>query len=536
MSFKTFLFRIAGKDPEAVVVSFLSGPPHLARPMLEEVMKLVPDRRHYAVTIDPPLDVPEVTFVGPGELPASLRIGLAPMLLGGPDEYSGLRRLAWKLAPSKILAYNARLERHHLHPRSPIASWLFWRGVPLDRIFLRPKWLMPWKGDRSVYAEHVQTYAGRPAAEGRKHAAVVSPYFPYPLSHGGAVRIFNLLARAARRYEIHLFAFLEDQTPEDIQVMQQFCFRLYLVPKTRYREPRWSTFAPPEVREFESKPLARALGEARREYPIRVVQAEYTQMAVYRPDILVEHDVTFDLHRQSRSSWWELWRWVRFEKRAIARARRVVVMSEKDAVLAGAGERARVIPNGVDLARFQAHPEQPGAVVLFVGSFRHEPNRTAYSMLVSEIWPIVKESLPSASLIVVAGPTPEIFWPDAPAPVPGEVRHAFVADVRPLYRESNVVVVPTKQSAGTNLKVIEAMAMGRAVVSTSTGCAGLGLTHDEDVWIEDEPAAFGRAVVRLLSNPGERSRLAANARRLAEERYDWDRIAELQVALWNELS
>lgn len=536
MSFKNLLFRLAGKDPEAVVVSFLSGPPELARPMLEEVVQLVPDRRHYAVTIDPQFDVPGVTFLSPSEVPPSLRIGLAPMLLGGRDEYSGLRRLAWRLAPSKILAYNARLERHHLHPRSPIASWLFWRGVPLDRIFLRPKWLMPWKRDRSVYAEDVATYSGRTAAAGRRHVAVLSPYFPYPLSHGGAVRIFNLLTRAARRYEIHLFAFIEEPTSADIQIMQEFCFRLYLIPKTRYREPRWSTLVPPEVREFESKALASALAAARREHPIQVVQGEYTQMAVYRPDVLVEHDVTFDLHRQSGSSWWDLWRWSRFEKGAIERARRVVVMSEKDAVLTGAGERARVIPNGVDLERFQAQPEGPGAVALFVGSFRHEPNRTAYSFLVREIWPMVKQLLPEASLIVVAGPTPEIFWPDAPAPVAGEARHAFVEDVRPLYCNSNVVVAPTKQSAGTNLKVIEAMAMGRAVVSTSTGCAGLGLTHGQDVWVEDDGAGFGRAVVRLLSNFEERSRIAANARRLAEERYDWDRIAKLQVALWDELS
>src|SRR5262249_8057907 len=133
------------------------------------------------------------------------RVGLAPVLFTGEPQYRPLRRAAFCLAPTKILAYNQRLERHHLRLRTAVASWLFLRGVPLDRIFLRPKWLAPWKKDRSVYPASVQELEGRPLSARRRRIAVVSPYFPYPLSHGGAVRIFHLLREIAEEFDIFLF-------------------------------------------------------------------------------------------------------------------------------------------------------------------------------------------------------------------------------------------------------------------------------------------------------------------------------------------
>ena len=99
------------------------------------------------------------------------------------SEARALQRAAFRLAPRKILAYNSRLERHHL--RLDLASLLFLRGVPLDRIRLRP-WWWPWpKRDRSIVPDTVRRLEGRPCDPARRRVAVLSPYFPYPLSHGG---------------------------------------------------------------------------------------------------------------------------------------------------------------------------------------------------------------------------------------------------------------------------------------------------------------------------------------------------------------
>jgi len=108
--------------------------------------------------------------------------------------------------------------------------------------------------------------------------------------------------------------------------------------------------------------------------------------------------------------------------------------------------------------------------------------------------------------------------------------------VRPLYVECNLAIVPTLVSAGTNLKVLEAMAMERAVVSTSSGCAGLDLTHGESVWIGDTAEDFARAVAVLVEDAELRRRIAVEARRHAEAHFDWCKLGELQRELWEDVA
>ena len=111
----------------------------------------------------------------------------------------------------------------------------------------------------------------------------------------------------------------------------------------------------------------------------------------------------------------------------------------------------------------------------------------------------------------------------------------FVSDVRPLYVEANLAIVPTLVSAGTNLKVLEAMAMDRAVVSTSSGCAGLGLEHWVNVWIADPPEDFARGIQTLLQMHDLRRRIAAAGRAHVERNYGWRQIGARQRALLREL-
>jgi ribosomal protein S18 acetylase RimI-like enzyme len=535
---KQFIFRMLGKDPEAIVVSFASGDPELVRRMHEEIRQLEPQRRHFLVTVD--------EFSSYWQLRKRFRgyrIGLAPVLFTQDSRYGALRRAAFLLAPTKILAYNQRLERHHLRPSTAIASWLFLKGVPLDRIFLRPKWLVPWKKDRSVYPTHVQEIEGRPLAARRRRIAVLSPYFPYPLSHGGAVRIFNLLREMAEESDIFLFAFRDRETDADFRPVLEHCARVILVGKSRYREPRWSTLLPPEVHEFRSRTMLAALDRIRSEYKIEAVQVEYTMLAPYAGDVLVEHDITFELYRQvwekTRRGWWDYWRWRRFEKKWIGHYRRVVVMSEQDRALLGRPQVV-VIPNGVDLARFTPEIERPWQRLLFIGSFRHFPNIVAYRFFIEQVWPALRERLPEIQLTMVAGPDPLIYWREHTGlpsiPTGDRVRLLeFVADVRPLYVETNLAIVPTLVSAGTNLKVLEAMAMDRAVVSTSSGCAGLGLQHGVNVWIADTPQGFAQAIETLLGDRDLRVRISAAGRAHVVRNFDWRAVGERQRALIREL-
>ncbi len=529
---KKWLFRILGKDPEAVVVTFYTGEAQLCHRMAEEMRQLVPDRRHFVVTS--------------GNWPTMrcelrrYRIGLAAVMLS--REPNRLRRAAYLRAPHKILAYNSRLERHHL--RLNLSSFLFWRGVPLDRIYLRPWWWPGPKRDRSVMPQDYRVLEGRPCDASRRRIAVLSPYFPYPSAHGGAVRIYNLLREMAAEFDIELFAFTTEGPDLEAAPVLAFCARVVLVEKPRYREPRWSTLLPPDVHEFRSFAMRKALAEERRSFAFELLQVEYTQLAEYGSDALVEHDITFDLFGQiarrdrTLSAWWDHYRWRRFETRAAARYRRVVVMSKKDADLLDAP--CTVIENGVDLVRFRAEPEQPGENLLFIGSFRHFPNIAAYRFFAEQVWPLVHDRFPNARVTMVCGPDHLLYWKaftDSPEPPPDErIRmFGFVAAVRPLYCEANLVLVPTPVSAGTNIKVLEAMAMQRAVVSTTAGCAGLGLVHGKSVWVADQAEQFAEGIAALLSDPERRRTLALAAFDQAIRQFDWRNIGARQRALLRDL-
>jgi glycosyltransferase involved in cell wall biosynthesis len=527
---KRWFFGLLGKDPEAVVVTFFSGDPERCRRMAEEVRRLVPDRRHFLATEE---NWPQLRR----EL-RRFRIGLAPVMLTGRP--SALRRAAWRLAPRKILAYNGRLERHHL--RLDLASFLFWRGVPLDRIYLRPRW-WPWPArERSVVPQGHRMIQGRPCSPERRRVAVLSPYYPYPLAHGGAVRIYNLLREMAREFDIELFAFTDTEGEPELAPMLEFCARLVLVRKPRYREPRWSTLLPPEVHEFRSPAMRQALDEERRGFKFALLQVEYTQLAEYGGDVLVEHDVTFDLFNQVRrrdrtlAAWWDWFRWRRFETRAAGRYRRVVVMSDKDGDMLGPAVSSTAIGNGVDLERFLPEPEPPGQNLLFIGSFRHFPNVTAYRFFTEQVWPLLRDKFPEMTLTVVCGADHVAYWrafTDSPEPPPQErIRLlGFVEDVRPLYVESNLVIVPTTVSAGTNVKVLEAMAMQRAVVSTTSGSAGLDLLHGYSVWVADTASAFAAGVATLLADPERRAQIAAAAYANAQRNFGWRALGEKQCDL-----
>jgi polysaccharide biosynthesis protein PslH len=508
---KRWLFTLLGKDPEAVVVCLRSSDDELSDAMIAEIRRLEPGRRVFEAQADESYRTLRARF-------RKYRIGLLPVLTPIPAA-------AWLLAPTKILAYNTRLERHHL--RLSIASWLFLRGVPLDRIFLRP-----FSRDTVRPAGH-RVIEGRARNARRKSVAVLTPYFPYPLSHGGAVRMFNLLRETAREFDVILYAFTEGPVTE-LDPVLEFCSRVYLVEKPRYREPRWSTIAPPEVGEYYS-PAMLALWRARE---ADVAQVEYTYLASYGGDILVEHDVTFDLYAQIRArrktvgAWWDWWRWHRFETSAVGNFRSVVVMSEKDRLLLGTG---RVIENGVDLARFVPQTESAARKLLFIGSFRHFPNIVAFRHLTEEILPLV----PNVELTVVAGPDAWLHWTRYTGtlkPVLDFRILEFVADVRPLYHEANLVLVPTLESAGTNVKVLEAMAMERAVISTSSGCAGLGGEHGVNIWIADSAEAFAAGIAELLEDAALRGTIAKAGRSHVEKRFDWRAIGLRQRALIRELT
>jgi glycosyltransferase involved in cell wall biosynthesis len=456
--------------------------------------------------------------------------------------------LFWKAAAAGWKCYSAGQE----HPLSPEADFPADETAFLLRLALEPGLRALGPRDPLLARGNV-AFSSDPRlapriAGARPRVLIVSPFLPYPLSHGGAVRIYNLCRALAERVDFALIAVRENREVVEYSRLHEVFREVRIVDIDQTAALPGDL--PEQVRQHECPALRAAIADLCREWQPDLVQFEYTQTAALKdaaqgiPAILVEHDITYSLYRQladverTAKSRGEYRRWFDFENRALAEFEAVWTVSDTDRDLAvesapRPAARTFTIANGVDTARFLPTPEPDGPPeVLYVGSFRHLPNILAFEHLRSEIMPTVWQRFPDAILRVVAGPRHRYFWErfDAKSqqrPLDTRIHlHDFVEDLRPLYAAATVVAIPLQVSAGTSIKVMEAMACGRAIVSTQTGCAGLDLADGKDLLIRDDSADFAGALCDLLSDRTRRQMLGAQARQTVEARFSWAAIAE----------
>ena len=163
--------------------------------------------------------------------------------------------------------------------------------------------------------------------------------------------------------------------------------------------------------------------------------------------------------------------------------------------------------------------------LVFTGSMDWLPNEDAILYFVDAILPLIKQQCPEVSLEVVGrSPSRKL---QALAEAEKSIRlTGWVEDIRPFVARSSVCIVPLRIGGGTRLKIFEAMAMNKAVVSTSVGAEGLPVRPGENILLADAPQDFADSVVSLLRDPNQRRRLGTAARALVQESYGWPRVAE----------
>jgi glycosyltransferase involved in cell wall biosynthesis len=187
--------------------------------------------------------------------------------------------------------------------------------------------------------------------------------------------------------------------------------------------------------------------------------------------------------------------------------------------------RTIVIPNAADVDFYKPRPADPlpdGRTVVFFGLMSYMPNIDGVSHFIQDIWPRIAAANPNAKCRIIGGsPPPQLLALAGP-----RVEFTgFVPDLRPHLAAAAAVVVPLRFGGGTRLKIVEAMAMNKAMVSTTLGAEGIDAVPGRDILIEDQPDAFADAVSRLLTEPELAARIGNSARQLSEARYAWSAAA-----------
>jgi len=384
---------------------------------------------------------------------------------------------------------------------------------------------------------------------------VITTKSPYPLYEGRALRTYNLLRQVAKKHEILLLTFV--QTPEELEGvahMRTFCSHVDAVPL--HLETGKGTLVLDLLRElFSAAPLhavkyrSRSMREKMRALvssgTIDLVHldmlhlGDYLDLCAGKPVVLVEHNVESVLLRRRVENtsnpliklylFYQYLKLRAYEAQLCRRVNHVVAVSELDAKLIGelAGiSNVTSISNGVDTAYFRASEgrRRPNSLV-FVGGLTWFPNQDAIRYFCVQVLPRVAAEIPDVSLTVVGKNPREINIPEV-AENPRVRLTGLVEDVRPHISEATAYVVPLRIGGGTRLKILDALAMGKPLISTSVGCEGLDVVAGEHLLTADTADAFAREIVRVLHDPELGRRLGAAGRELVERKYEWNVIGQ----------
>jgi glycosyltransferase involved in cell wall biosynthesis len=399
----------------------------------------------------------------------------------------------------------------------------------------------------------------------------LTAHLPYPPFSGGRRREFELISRLSRTFELHLCSITKSWRTDSMYVneLRQFCTSVSLFEATApTNNHQYYSSYPHQMKKHVSPEAGSHISDLLKNQSVDIVHAEGYYLLQHIPTwcgipiLLIEHNIEYSLalqrfkvalsQEEKNYFWCEYVKTLKWEQLTWKRATVCVTLTNEDKVTIERLEPnidVRMIPNGSDhkkgladaitsISNDPKHYIMNKAphrcpTILFVGNFAYEPNVDAALYFSREIFPLIQKDVPQVRLILVGNAPPlEICSLTSHGQIEVTGR---VPSLVPFYKNADVVVCPLRIGGGVKVKVLEALGLGKAIVSTSIGAQGLDLSTHRAVVVADKRTDFARNVIRLIQHPNERRIQEQQALAYSVTLPSWDQVTNTFSQLYEQM-
>ena len=388
------------------------------------------------------------------------------------------------------------------------------------------------------------------------------PYLPKPETSGGQTRWYNIIKYLSKKHDITLFSLAKDASEEKfIPELKKYCKKVMVFERPKkpwtLRNVLLSVFGPFPLLVIRNLSLEerRAVSEelANEKYDLIHAETFYVMPHLARtdvPTILVEQTIWHDVYKHHVETkvplllrpfyMYDVFKVKYWERHYWTKASKLVAVSGEDRgqmLKLIPGVKVDIIPNGVDTQFYSAKKierKSPPRILYGVSNFEWLQNQEASEILLNNIWPKIKNKVEGAKVWIVGREIPEWIKRLSEKDRSVEVTEN-IPDARDAYGSASIMVAPIKGAGGTRLKILEAMAAGLPVVSTSIGVAGLNITHGKQALIADTDQGLANEAVKLLKNPEVAERIGAAGREHVRTHFDWKVIVKLHDPIYRQV-
>lgn len=383
----------------------------------------------------------------------------------------------------------------------------------------------------------------------------LSQRFLMPMDTGGKIRTGNILKHLSKSHEITLISNYEFSKDEPyLKDMDDFCSNFIPIPWKEVKRHSFRFFARLALQMFSLYPVSVLNDYSRRlnrtvkkecinnQYDLAI--CDFVQSALmfrgvkHIPLVLFQHNVeAMILKRHFKRSgnfiprifWWLQWKkMAAFENTICQKFDRVVAVSTEDKkIFANLYNLKNVatIPTGVDIDYFRPmpHVDEKKHSLVFCGSMDWLPNEDAMIYFITDIFPLIKKHFSDVTLTII-GRNPSPSFKNMVEKIHEVQLTGWVEDTRPILARGSMIIVPIRIGGGTRMKIYEAMAMAKPVVSTTIGAEGLPVSNGDTIIIEDNPDKVAERIIELMEHPDRRKKIGDDARAFVSKNYSWPRV------------